>query len=974
MNWIESIKEVKKAQDNDRLVIFVGAGVSANSKLPNWSQLIADIADKIGYKGICDKCERICETPSECSKRNYSSDEYLKIPELLFQDDLSDEHADYYAFIKERLVCDAKSNEIDAEILNILPHHIITTNYDNLLETANSINARLYTVVSEDRDLLSSANSRYILKMHGDLKKEETIVLKESDYIDYEHTHILISTFIKSLLINHTFLFVGYSLNDYNLKLIIGWINYLAKIYRISDRPQNILIQYNKATKSDINYFQRRNIHIVDLETAPTELVKLANCQTTFDNDIGNKLLAYLKCVNHSDILRNFVPLESLLQEKYTYLSSYKKISYTDFLKASEFKEAIVENNTLLVNDSQEYDSILGVLSSPNNALIMDTFARAQITDVVCTGIEPMKTYTLSEEIKEDKLFYLYLNNQYQEIINLLPKQNADVQIYYYKFFEDGEVNYTQLVNKDEADVSNTDLVVIFCKKVRARLALITLFDKQKERHDELIHLYDTTPYSIKFSIAYLMDNFVNTDNSLLNRMADILEKQEDKYRKGNGTIYLEGSYSKIIEIKTIAYNYYFYFKLNYLPMDHYTDAKDFLSFYLRAILCSYSHPPLTKTGSILPTRNDYRVYPLSCIDIDMMVKFTDPKTLKLWIRKYSVHQLEFDDSPNLEEKFYNLCKSGEVFKSIYWAQQVQCFAILLCHCDNIAINADSIFDAIILAIDFAIDSRDEILSSIVDAVDMIVQLYCTASNLCKEKMLRSMVRVSNLSFESLFPISRYVERIINRLSDNITPSIQESLNQLIESIDNKKHKHFLIYILRKVLSKDIYGKYITDNLYDFNEGQLFSFVVDSIIPYSSEIQGIYTALISRQLESQQKIPGYTKYPIDGISEINHFLILMLLGYPVDLSSLTQYKGCSDFLDFALDPDNFDYSKVNTADYMWGNFIYTPKYKPYFIKHRKEILTDSLENVFWCDAALTEQQKIVYGILLSDDELKEYGV
>ena len=41
MNWIESIKEVKKAQDNDRLVIFVGAGVSANSKLPNWSQLIA---------------------------------------------------------------------------------------------------------------------------------------------------------------------------------------------------------------------------------------------------------------------------------------------------------------------------------------------------------------------------------------------------------------------------------------------------------------------------------------------------------------------------------------------------------------------------------------------------------------------------------------------------------------------------------------------------------------------------------------------------------------------------------------------------------------------------------------------------------------------------------------------------------------------------------------------------------------------
>ena len=256
----------------------------------------------------------------------------------------------------------------------------------------------------------------------------------------------------------------------------------------------------------------------------------------------------------------------------------------------------------------------------------------------------------------------------------------------------------------------------------------------------------------------------------------------------------------------------------------------------------------------------------------------------------------------------------------------------------------------------------------------MIVQLYCTASNLCKEKMLRSMVMVSNLSFESLFPIARYVKRIVTRLSDNITPSIQEALNQLIESIDNKKQKHFLIFVLRKVLPKEVYGHYITDNLNDFNEEQIFSFVAESIIPYSSEVQDFYTALISRQLESQKKVPGYTKYPIDGIGEINHFLILMLLGYPVDLSALSKFIGYSDFLDFALDPDNFDYSKVDTADYMWENFIYSPKYNPYFIKHRKEILTDSLENIFRCDAALTDQQKIVYGILLSDDELKGYGV
>ena len=32
MDWIESLKYIRKAQENNQLVIFVGAGVSANSK------------------------------------------------------------------------------------------------------------------------------------------------------------------------------------------------------------------------------------------------------------------------------------------------------------------------------------------------------------------------------------------------------------------------------------------------------------------------------------------------------------------------------------------------------------------------------------------------------------------------------------------------------------------------------------------------------------------------------------------------------------------------------------------------------------------------------------------------------------------------------------------------------------------------------------------------------------------------------
>ena len=46
MNWIDSIKEINKARTNNRLVIFVGSGVSNNSGVPTWKGLIETIAKK----------------------------------------------------------------------------------------------------------------------------------------------------------------------------------------------------------------------------------------------------------------------------------------------------------------------------------------------------------------------------------------------------------------------------------------------------------------------------------------------------------------------------------------------------------------------------------------------------------------------------------------------------------------------------------------------------------------------------------------------------------------------------------------------------------------------------------------------------------------------------------------------------------------------------------------------------------------
>lgn len=76
---------------------------------------------------------------------------------------------------------------LSSAIFDINPVHIITTNYDQLLETSKNIFCEQYQVIIHDKDLLNADKSKYIIKMHGDLSEPASIVLKEQDYLNYSH-------------------------------------------------------------------------------------------------------------------------------------------------------------------------------------------------------------------------------------------------------------------------------------------------------------------------------------------------------------------------------------------------------------------------------------------------------------------------------------------------------------------------------------------------------------------------------------------------------------------------------------------------------------------------------------------------------------------------------------------------------------------------------------------------------------------
>lgn len=262
--------------------------------------------------------------------------------------------------------------------------------------------------------------------------KPETIVLKESDYIDYEQNHILISTFIRSLLINHTFVFLGYSLNDYNLNLIIGWINYFKKLYGVKERPHNFLIDSKTPSDFERIRLESKNIFVIDLSQIPDNLIEKAAVPEVLSEPVGKRLYTYLKCIKESQLLQSIIPLGELLTEKYKVLKSYKRISFRDLIRVQPLGGLSFMGSQLVLYDAEWYMEICKLIDEGDQDII-NTFQRAGIISIESSPEDNSKDIPCVEHDIFDNYFQLYLDNNYLALDKQLQGcQDTAVVIHYY--------------------------------------------------------------------------------------------------------------------------------------------------------------------------------------------------------------------------------------------------------------------------------------------------------------------------------------------------------------------------------------------------------------------------------------------------------------------------------------------------------------------------------------------------------------
>lgn len=195
-----------------KVVLFLGAGVSSsvsideNNRFKTWPDFLQAAAES--------KEEPLHSQIKELLDKK----DYLLACELL-QSDYGESWGEVVTSEYGRA---AKPSTLHHALISLKQRVVLTTNFDKLIETAWGISIpdgeRHYklvtTVDSNIFRILRDHETPYIIKIHGTIDDTDNIVFSRSQYIRLAFGNENYASFLDSLLLNYTFLFVGFSMDD----------------------------------------------------------------------------------------------------------------------------------------------------------------------------------------------------------------------------------------------------------------------------------------------------------------------------------------------------------------------------------------------------------------------------------------------------------------------------------------------------------------------------------------------------------------------------------------------------------------------------------------------------------------------------------------------------------------------------------------------------------------------------------------
>jgi hypothetical protein len=269
--WLMLVNGIR----DEECLIFLGAGASTvpdgEVGLPTGGELSRQLATECGYPGA-DKSDflRVCQ--------------YYEL--------MQDGHRLRRSIIRKLSVPGLMPGKLHTLIASLPMKCVITTNYDRLMELAFQIRGKqpqvaIYDINGAPSNLSVSITETtpLVYKLHGSMDDPSTMLCTEDDIVQFLACIILgdppLLPVVRQLFENHTILFIGYGLKDWNIRTMIramrgkkraGWIKSFA-LQRQFDRSTVAAADWQQS----VLYWDRKeNVRCLDIDAIPfvEELVR----------------------------------------------------------------------------------------------------------------------------------------------------------------------------------------------------------------------------------------------------------------------------------------------------------------------------------------------------------------------------------------------------------------------------------------------------------------------------------------------------------------------------------------------------------------------------------------------------------------------------------------------------------------------------------------------------------------------------
>lgn len=258
-----------------RCVFFLGAGVSAYTNDTEGNH------PKTWKEFLVEACSLIPVNKEKNIVKKLIKENQL----LLALEGIREfsENSEYIDFVNKNFNNPAYKPNLLHECINELDSRIvITTNFDRIYEnycmtTANSdayktINYYSKNLVDEIR-----SDNRLIIKAHGSIDEISNMIFTRSEYHKAKRDHSQFYEIIKAVFLTNTVVFIGCSLSDPDLLLILEEV----RITGSSDRPHYAVIKKRSMNKLELSDW-KKTYNISALEYGPTHNDLLTDLQQLF--------------------------------------------------------------------------------------------------------------------------------------------------------------------------------------------------------------------------------------------------------------------------------------------------------------------------------------------------------------------------------------------------------------------------------------------------------------------------------------------------------------------------------------------------------------------------------------------------------------------------------------------------------------------------------------------------------------------